>query len=138
MEALMNQPLRVLLIEDSEDDALLILRELRRGGYEPLWERHDTAAALDDALRRHTWDIILCDYVMPEFSGPAALQLLRERGVTVPVIIVSCEIGPEVAAAAVDAGACEYVMKDVLEGLVPAVQRGLQSTATRRPPPIAR
>ena len=129
---MMTTPLRVLLIEDSEDDATLILRQLRRGGFDPIWERHDTATGMWAALARQTWDIILCDYVMPQFSGPAALRLLQQSGVDVPVIIVSGEISDEVAALALQAGACGYVMKDLLEQLVPAIQCRLRGSSSRR------
>jgi PAS domain S-box-containing protein len=125
-------PLRVLMVEDSEDDAALALRELQRGGYEPTWERVDTAAALDEALPRQRWDVILCDYVMPQFSALAALDLLRQRGCDLPVIIVSGQVAEEVAAGAMKAGAHDYVSKNKLARLVPAVARELQDTEVRR------
>jgi PAS domain S-box-containing protein len=128
----MGTPLRVLLIEDSESDAQLVLRELRRGGYEPQWERVETAAALLDAVSKHGWDVILSDYVMPQFSGPAALRLVRERDLDVPVIIVSGEISQEVAVVAMKAGSHDYVMKDNLARLVPAIERELREAEGRR------
>src|SRR5438309_8639976 len=85
----MGKPLRVLMVEDSEDDALLVLRELRAAGYDPAHERVDTAAALEASLDRHPWDLVIGDYSMPHFSGTAALALLRERGLDVPYICVS-------------------------------------------------
>jgi CheY-like chemotaxis protein len=75
----MTTPLRVLLVEDVEDDALRVLRELQNGGYEVVWERVDTSEAMADALDRETWNIVLCDYVLPRFSGLAALQLLQDK-----------------------------------------------------------
>ena len=128
----MPPPLRVLLIEDSEDDATLILRALRRGGYDPVWERHDTAAGVCTALSQ-MWDIILCDYVMPQFSAAAALRLVQERGLDVPVIVVSGEGCNEAAVAALKGGARDYVMKDGLDRLVPAVARALGES----PRPVA-
>lgn len=127
----MPTPLRVLLIEDSEDDALLLLRELRRGGYEPKWQRVDTPTALHAALA-HEWDLITCDYVMPGFSGPAALKILRAQDVEAPVVIVSGEVGEEVAVTVMKAGAHDYVSKDKLMRLVPAVERELRDAEVRR------
>jgi PAS domain S-box-containing protein len=124
-------PLRILLIEDSEDDALLLLRELRRGGYEPKWQRVDTATALEEALSDQ-WDLITCDYVMPGFSGPAALEILQAHDVEAPVVIVSGEVGDEVAVTVMKAGAHDYVSKHKLTRLLPAVERELREADVRR------
>ena len=128
----MATSLRVLLIEDSEDDAALLLRELRRGGYEPLWERVDSAEALAAAVARGDWDLITCDWVMPAFSALAALDLLRARACDLPVIIVSGEVGEEVAVSALKNGAHDYVSKHRLARLLPAVERELRDHAARR------
>ena len=128
----MGAPLRVLLIEDSEADALLLLRELRRGGYDPASERVDTAAALNAALTRQQWDLITCDWVMPQFSAPAALQLIKRSGCDVPIIIVSGEVGEEIAVSAMKAGAHDYVGKHKLARLVPAIERELREAENRR------
>lgn len=125
-------PLRVLLVEDSECDAELVLHELQHGGYEPTWERVDTAAALAEALERRRWDVILCDYVMPRFSAMAALSLLSKCNCDLPTIIVSGEVGEEVAAETMRAGAHDYVSKHRLTRLVPAVERELQEAEGRR------
>jgi PAS domain S-box-containing protein len=125
-------PLRVLVVDDSEDDALLLLRELQRNHYEPLWQRVDTAEALTAALAPDSWDLVLCDYVMPRFSGPAALRLVRERAPNLPVIIVSGQIGEEFTVAAMKAGAQDYVMKNNLARLVPAIERELREAEVRR------
>ena len=125
-------PLRLLLVEDSEDDAELVVNELRRGGYEPTWKRVDTGAALAEALDRQSWDVILCDYVMPQCSAPEALKLLRERGCDLPVIIVSGQVGEEVAAETMRAGAHDYVNKSKLARLVPAIERELKDVEVRR------
>src|SRR2546423_14239970 len=85
----MSKPLRLLMVEDSEDDALLVLRELRAAGYDLTHERVDTAAALETALDRHPWDLVIGDYSMPHFSGTAALAMLRRRGVGGPPILRS-------------------------------------------------
>jgi DNA-binding NtrC family response regulator len=107
----MSTPLRVLIVEDSEDDAVLMLHELRRGGYDPTFERVDTSKAMNAALDGQTWDIVLSDYAMPHFSLDAALAMVREKGLDLPFIIVSGAIGEEPAVAAMRAGACDYVMK---------------------------
>src|SRR2546426_11793884 len=119
----MHAPLRVLIVEDSEDDALLLVRELRRGGFEPAFERVDTPSALRAALARQEWDILFADYSMPHFSGTAALALVRERGLDLPFIFVSGTIGGDTAGGAMRAGAQDSVTKGNLKGLLPAVER---------------
>ncbi len=129
----MGVPLKVLLVEDSEDDALLLLRELRRGGYEPLCERVDTAAGMEAALDERAWDLVIADHSMPAFSSLAALELLRRRGfVDVPFIIVSGRIGEDVAVAAMKAGAHDYIMKGNLARLNTAIERELREAEVRR------
>jgi len=128
----MGVPLRLLLVEDSENDALLLVRELTRAGFEPVVERVETAVAMQAALDRQGWDIVLGDYSMPQFGGAAALALLRERGLDVPFIIVSGTIGEERAVAAMKAGASDYVPKDKLKRLVPVIERELREAAGRR------
>jgi len=127
----MSTPLRVLIVEDSEDDALLLMRELRRGGYDPMFERVETATAMTAALQHQIWDIVISDYAMPHFSAQAALALLKGSGLDLPFIIVSGAIGEETAVEAMKAGAHDYVMKDNLARLGPAVQRELQEAAVR-------
>jgi len=124
--------LRVLLIEDSESDALLLVRQLRIAGYEVTSERVDTPAAMRAALDRQTWDLLISDYNMPLFSGTAALALHQERGLDVPFIFVSGTIGEDVAVAAMRAGASDYVMKGKPQRLVPAIARELRDAANRR------
>jgi two-component system, NarL family, sensor histidine kinase UhpB len=129
----MGVPLRVLLVEDSEDDALLLLRELRRGGYEPLCERVDTAGGMEAALDEREWDLVIADHSMPEFSSSAALELLRRKGfMDLPFIIVSGRIGEDVAVAAMKAGAQDYIMKDNLARLNTAIERELREAEGRR------
>ena len=127
----MNTPLRVLIVEDSEDDACLLVRELRRGGYEPTYERVETADAMTAALREQTWDMVISDYVMPQFSGPSALKLVQEQGIDRPFIMVSGKTGEDIAVAAMKAGAHDYIMKDRLTRLVPAIERELRDAETR-------
>ncbi len=132
MTVRMNVPIRVLLVEDSEDDADLVFHELRHGGYDPTCERVCTADALTEALGRDAWDIVLCDYAMPQFSGLAALALVQRHAGDLPVIVVSGEISQEIAVATIKAGALDYVMKTNLAGLAPAVERALREAETRR------
>jgi len=128
----MAEPLRVLLIEDSEDDAALTLRQLRKGGYEPSYRRVDTPEAMRVALETTDWDIILSDYNMPEFSGSAALALLHSAGLDLPFIVISGAIGEETAVELMRSGAHDYIMKDNLARLVPAIERELREAEVRR------
>ena len=128
----MRVPLRVLIAEDSEDDARLLLRELQQAGYQPTHERVDTPAAMTTALDRHAWDLVIGDYSMPAFSGPAALALLRARDPDTPFIFVSGTIGEDVAVEAMKAGAQDFLTKGNLRRLIPAIQRELRDTEVRR------
>ncbi len=123
--------LRVLIIEDSEDDTVLLLRELSQGDYSLRWRRVDTRDELIDALSRQVWDIILSDHSMPSFSGVAALAVVRERGLDVPFIFVSATIGEDTAVMAMKAGAQDYIMKGNLKRLLPAVARELGEAKIR-------
>jgi PAS domain S-box-containing protein len=127
-----QQPLRVLIIEDSENDALLLEIELQRAGYEPVCERVDNREAMKAALTRERWDVVIADYVMPRFNGLEALALAKENGLDLPFIIVSGHITDNTAVAAMKAGAHDYVMKDNLARLGPAVQRELREAESRR------
>ena len=122
----MGKLLRVLLIEDSEDDTLLLLRELKRSGYELEFERVETASAMQSALSQKTWDLILSDYSMPEFSAPKALELLKASGLDLPFIIISGTIGEESAVAALKAGANDFLVKGKFSRLGPAIERELR------------
>jgi two-component system sensor histidine kinase UhpB len=122
-----------LLVEDSEDDALLLLRQLRRGGYEPAWRRVDTAEAMEAALDERAWDLVVSDHSMPTFSSVAALDLLRRKGFgDLPFVIVSGQIGEDAAVAAMKAGAHDYLMKDNLARLNTAIERELREAEVRR------
>jgi PAS domain S-box-containing protein len=128
----MGIPLRTLIIEDSEDDALLMVRTLQKGGYDLSYERVETADAMREVLGREAWDMIISDYRMPHFSGLAALKLYQEKGLDIPFIIVSGTIGEETAVAAMVSGAHDYVMKSNLPRLVPAIQRELRDAESRK------
>ena len=128
----MGIPLRVLMIEDSEDDAALILRELRRGNYDVYEERVDDPIGMESAFEKQNWDLILSDFAMPHFSGADALKILRAKGCEIPFIFISGTIGEETAVAALKEGAQDYLMKTNLKRLVPAVQRALQEAEDRK------
>src|SRR6267378_1983314 len=127
----MGVPIRVLLVEDSEDDAQLLLRELKRGGYQLAHERVATEAALAAALDRQEWDLVIGDHSMPGFSGIAALVLVRGRGLDVPFISVSGTLTEDMAVAAMKAGANDWVTKGQLKRLIPAVERELRDAKAR-------
>ena len=128
----MSKPLRILIVEDSENDTLLLLNALRRAGYNPTFERVDDAAAMRAALDRQNWDIVVADFSMPQFNALDALELLKKGGLDVPFIIVSGTIGEELAVTAMKNGAQDYIMKGNLTRLVPAVERELRDAADRR------
>jgi PAS domain S-box-containing protein len=120
------------MIEDSEADKELILLELRRGGYEPDYECVETSAAMRKALTERQWDIILSDYAMPHFDGLSALRILQTDGIDIPFIIISGTIGEDVAVTVMKAGAHDYIMKDNLRRLIPAIERELKEAEIRR------
>ena len=120
------------MVEDVADDARLLVAELRRNGYDVTSERVDTAALMRAALQRRAWDVILCDFTMPYFSGAAALQLAKESGSAAPFIYVSGTIGEDAAVEAMKAGAQDYVLKNNLARLTPAVERELHEAQNRR------
>ena len=124
--------LRVLFVEDSEDDVLLIVRELRRAGYDISFRKVDTPEEMRNALSKEEWDIILSDYVMPHFTTAEALSILKETGLDIPFIIVSGAIGEQAAVELMKAGAHDFVMKDSLAKLGPVAQRELRDADTRR------
>src|SRR5437763_4229484 len=124
-------PLNVLIVEDSEEDADLIVLELKRGGFEPMYRRVDNAEAMAKALTERNWDLVLSDYSMPHFSVTEALNMLQATGLDIPFVIVSATIGEEAAVEAMRAGAHDYILKHRLGRLVPAVSRELPQSAVR-------
>ena len=126
------KPLRVLVIEDSEVDALLLLEQLKAGGYAPTARRVDNAADLAEALETQPWDVVFSDHNMPHFSSTEALAIVRSSALDVPFLIVSGAIGEEAAVAAMRAGAQDYLMKGNLARLVAAVDRELKEAEERR------
>jgi PAS domain S-box-containing protein len=124
--------LRVLIVEDSAEDTLLVTTELKRGGLDLVFERVETAASMQAALEVHNWDLIICDYSMPHFTGPEALALYQQKGGDIPFISVSGTVGEETVAEMIKAGAHDYVMKGNLGRLLPAVKRELRAAQERR------
>jgi len=128
----MSTPLRVLIIEDNDDDRLLLLRTLRQGGYEPVHRCVQTEAGLAAALADEAWDVVLSDYRLPQFNGSEALALVQRSGLDLPFIVVSGVIGEEQAVAVMKSGAHDYVLKDKLIRLCPAIARELREAEVRR------
>jgi PAS domain S-box-containing protein len=128
----MSHNIHLLLIEDSEDDAELILREIRKGGFAVVATRIETAAELTAALQQGGWDLVLSDYALPGFSGLSALEMLTAAGLDLPFIIVSGAIGEETAVQLMRAGAKDYVRKETLARLVPVLRRELSDAASRK------
>jgi two-component system cell cycle sensor histidine kinase/response regulator CckA len=128
----MGVPIRLLIAEDSEEDSDLIVRELRRGGYDVKYQRVDTAAGLESACDSEEWDLVISDFSMPRFSGVDALAIVRKKRSDVPFIFVSGSMGEETAVAAMRNGAQDYLMKNNLKRLVPAVQRELRDAEERQ------
>jgi len=128
----MSTPLRVLLVEDSESDAALIVRHLTMADYDVRWERVETAGQMRAALEQPDWDIVIADYMLPGFDAPAALAILQQTGLDLPFAVVSGHIGEETAVALMKAGAHDYLMKNHLARLAPVVERELGEARMRR------
>jgi len=128
----MNRTIRVLHVEDSEQDVALLTRHLVAAGYDLISERVDTADAMKEALSEREWDIILCDYSMPSFNALAALNLLHESGLDIPFIIISGTVGEDIAVEAMLTGTNDYLSKENLTRLIPAIERELHEAENRR------
>ena len=128
----MTVPVRVLLVEDNEDDALLLLDALVRGGFTPDMLRVDSEKGLRDALTRGPWEVVIADYRLPHFNGLTALQILRESDAVLPFIMVSGIESDEFILQAIRAGAQDFIRKDQLVRLAPTVQRELRDVEIRR------
>jgi protein-histidine pros-kinase len=124
--------LRLLIVEDSVDDALLAVRELKRAGYEVIFERVETASEMLAALEQNTWDLVIADYSLPKFSGIGALELLKSTGLDIPFVIISGSIGEDVAVDVMKSGAHDYIMKGNVKRLVPSIERELRDAEVRR------
>jgi len=128
----MSKKINVLLVEDSEDDAVLIKRELKKGNFNPNITRVETKNDMEKKLNEEKWDIVISDYVMPEFSGLDALKTIEKSKKDLPFIIVSGKIGEDTAVEAMKTGAHDYIMKKNLQRLVPAIKRELKDYKIRK------
>jgi len=128
----MGRPLRVLIVEDSENDARLVVRRLEQSGFSPFWKRVDGAESLRAALSTHAWDIVLSDHSMPGFGSLQALSVLQEAGADVPFVVVSGAIREEDAIVVIRAGAADYIAKENFSRLIPVVERELRAAHLRR------
>lgn len=127
-----STPLHLLMIEDSPSDAGLLLRELRRGGFDVYYTRVEAASELIEALGRQDWDVVISDYHLPQFDAGAALPIVKQHDVNLPFIVVSGTVGEDTAVRMMKSGAHDYLLKDKLARLVPAVQRELAEARIRR------
>jgi signal transduction histidine kinase len=127
----MKNKIRVLIIEDNKDDSVLEIDEIKRGGFDIIFERIETRVAMRAALKNKHWDFIISDYSLPQFSGLDALEELKQSGIDIPFVLISGTIGEETAVAAMKAGAHDYIMKNNLSRLVPAFERELKEAAIR-------
>jgi two-component system, cell cycle sensor histidine kinase and response regulator CckA len=128
----MNKELRVLVIEDSEQDTLLLMRELEDAGYEPAYWQVDSATAMSSALEEQIWDVVICDHSLPGFNSAEALNVLRQKNADIPFIILSGTIGEDVAVNMMKAGANDYVMKDSRARLIASIEKELRDAEGRR------
>jgi len=127
----MKEHLRILIVEDSEDDALLLLHNIEKSGYTIDYERVETSESMVAMLNEKTWDIVLSDYVMPHFNGLEALSILKKSGIDIPFIIISGTIGEDIAVEAMKAGADDYLMKNNFKRLIPTIERELRESNSR-------
>lgn len=128
----MSKPIHLLVIEDSEDDTLLVVSEFKNNGYDAIFERVDSPDTLVAALEKSEWDVVIADHAMPKFDSIRALELFQARGLDIPFIVVSGKIGEEIVVEALKAGANDYIMKDNLLRLVPAVEREIREARLRK------
>jgi PAS domain S-box-containing protein/putative nucleotidyltransferase with HDIG domain len=126
-----DQSLRALIVEDSDDDTQLVLQALKKGGYNPVHERVETAAAMKKAFKEKQWDIILCDYSLPKFNAPSAIAVLKESNIDIPIIVVTGTVGEETAAECMRLGAQDYILKGNMSRLCPAIARELEDAKVR-------
>jgi CheY-like chemotaxis protein len=125
----MSRPLRVLLVEDSERDAALLLLYLRRSTYQPVIERVETAAEMEARLQSGPFDVVISDMNLPRFNAASALKLLRDSGSTIPFLVLSGDIDEQVAKELFSAGATRYLLKDRMADVVAAIDQALKPDA---------
>jgi len=128
----MKRKLKILIVEDSEDDALLIMHRIKKDGLDPIYKRVDSKKKMRVALENEKWDIVLSDYSMPNFSGLDALELFKQKDLDIPFILISGTIGEEIAVETMKKGGNDYIMKDKLARLAPSIRREIQEAKTRK------
>lgn len=128
----MNAQIRILIVEDSEEDTIILLHTLRKGGYDPYYIRVETAEEMISSLESEKWDLVISDYILPSFNGLTALKILRERDLDLPFIIISGRIGEDTAVEAMKLGANDYLIKGAISRLIPAIERELHDASIRR------
>jgi DNA-binding NtrC family response regulator len=128
----MEKHLKILLIEDNDNDAALLQHHLEREGFVVIPDRIDNGQDMQKRLKNHLYDLIICDFRLPKFSGEHALEIFKSSGLDIPFILVSGTIGEEVAVGMMKAGAYDYIMKDQLRKIVPAVTRELCEASLRQ------
>ena len=128
----MKKHLNVLVVEDSEDDTVLLLREIRKGGYDPAFVRVETAEDMLVRLNDQTWDVVISDYSLPQFSAPEALKVLQGTGLDIPFIIVSGKVAVESTVEVLTAGAHDFIRKNSMTRLIPAIERELSEVIGRK------
>jgi response regulator RpfG family c-di-GMP phosphodiesterase len=126
-----DKPLRVLMVEDSEDDEILIIKEIKKNGFDLFYERVETAAAMKSALQDKQWDVILCDFNLPQFNAPAAIAVLREENIDIPLIVLSGTVEDDAMADCMRVGARDYIVKGNLSRLGRIIARELQDTEVK-------
>jgi len=127
----MKKSIRLLIIEDSEDDAELLVRKVTKSGYKIKYTRVESEKEMKSALQQEAWDLIISDYSLPNFTGLSAINLINQLKIDIPFIIVSGAIGEDIAVEAMKAGAHDYIMKDNLARLSPAIERELREAKIR-------
>ena len=132
MSSEQQKKLRVLILEDNEDDFEMVIRQLKRGGYQVDAIRVESESSFRKALQDEKIDLILCDYLLPAFNAESALQIFRQENIDVPFIVLSGVIGEETAVKMIKAGAHDYLLKDKLTRLNSAVERELRAAEVRR------
>ncbi len=127
-----EEKIRILIVEDSEEDALLLLYELEKGGYDIRWKRVESSREMEKALDNEVWDVVISDYKMPLFSGPESLELFKSKSIDIPFIIISGEISDQNAVELLKNGAQDFIRKDNMARLLPAVTRELSEAVIRK------
>jgi|GEM_PF-3250611 DNA-binding NtrC family response regulator len=128
----MNRTLRVLIIDDSEPDALLIVNELKENGFELSWLRVDTLEQLKQAVENNAWDIVIADYIMPQFSAVDVINYMKRNSPGLPIVVVSGMLSNVIAPELINAGANDFIEKDQLPRLVAVVKREIKQSAGRQ------